>query len=140
MPRKTRKQMRRQRLRTLRKFNKRKGGYAGYTYLIDYLNERSNQTKEGVTYVLNELRGREGSYLESIDYWRNFFNQLSPSNRLYNEHLKDAISDLKTMMRRLDDFAKNRRGGSDSQSLIPPTQGFKIAAPVNSDNIWHKIA
>jgi hypothetical protein len=35
---------------------------------------------------------------------------------------------------------KTRKGGSDSQSLIPPTSAFKYAAPVNSDNAWYKIA
>ncbi len=35
---------------------------------------------------------------------------------------------------------KTRKGGSTSQSLVPPTSAFKYAAPVNSDNAWHKIA
>jgi len=35
---------------------------------------------------------------------------------------------------------KSHKGGSNSQSLIPPTSAFKVAAPVNSDNAWHKIA
>ena len=35
---------------------------------------------------------------------------------------------------------KNRKGGSNSQALIPPTSAFKNAAPVNSDNVWYKIA
>jgi hypothetical protein len=35
---------------------------------------------------------------------------------------------------------KTRKGGSNSQALIPPTSAFKNAAPVNSDNAWHKIA
>jgi hypothetical protein len=35
-----------------------------------------------------------------------------------------------------------RRGGANTQSLIPPNSSFapKIAAPLNSDNIVHKIA
>ena len=35
-----------------------------------------------------------------------------------------------------------RRGGGDTQSLIPPSSAFgpKIGAPVNSDNLVHKIA
>jgi len=35
---------------------------------------------------------------------------------------------------------KTRKGGSNSQALIPPTSAFKNAAPVNSDNVWYKIA
>ena len=35
---------------------------------------------------------------------------------------------------------KTRKGGSNSQALIPPNSAFKNAAPVNSDNAWHKIA
>jgi len=35
---------------------------------------------------------------------------------------------------------KTRKGGSDSQALVPPNSAFKYAAPVNSDNAWHKIA
>jgi hypothetical protein len=35
---------------------------------------------------------------------------------------------------------KSRKGGADSQALIPPSAAFKEAAPVNSDNAWHKIA
>ncbi len=35
---------------------------------------------------------------------------------------------------------KVKKGGADSQSLQIPSAGFKIAAPVNSDNAWYKIA
>jgi len=35
---------------------------------------------------------------------------------------------------------KTRKGGSKSQPLIPPNSAFKSAAPVNSDNMWYKIA
>jgi hypothetical protein len=35
---------------------------------------------------------------------------------------------------------KTRKGGSNSQALIPPTSAFKNALPLNSDNVWHKIA
>ena len=34
---------------------------------------------------------------------------------------------------------RKRKGGADSQALIPPTSAFKNY-PVNSDNAWHKIA
>ena len=35
-----------------------------------------------------------------------------------------------------------RRGGGDTQALTPPNSAFgrNIGAPVNSDNLWHKIA
>lgn len=33
-----------------------------------------------------------------------------------------------------------KKGGADSQSLVPPSSAFKVAAPVNSDNEWYKIA
>lgn len=35
---------------------------------------------------------------------------------------------------------KTRKGGSNSQAIIPPNSAFKYAAPVNSDNAWYKIA
>ena len=35
---------------------------------------------------------------------------------------------------------RTRKGGADSQSLTIPSKGFEIAAPVNSDNAWYKIA
>ena len=42
---------------------------------------------------------------------------------------------------------KGRKGGAqiinanpDSQRITMPSAGFKIAAPVNSDNAWYKIA
>ncbi len=36
---------------------------------------------------------------------------------------------------------KGKKGGAlESQSLIPPTSAFKHAAPINSDNEFHKIA
>lgn len=35
-----------------------------------------------------------------------------------------------------------KKGGSDSQALIPPNSAFgaKIGAPLNTDNLQHKIA
>ena len=33
-----------------------------------------------------------------------------------------------------------KKGGYESQQLEIPSAGFKIAAPVNSDNAWYKIA
>jgi hypothetical protein len=37
---------------------------------------------------------------------------------------------------------RSKKGGADSQSLTPPDSAFgaKIGAPVNTDNLWHKIA
>jgi hypothetical protein len=35
---------------------------------------------------------------------------------------------------------KTRKGGLDSQALVPPSSAFKNATPVNSDNTWYKIA
>jgi hypothetical protein len=36
---------------------------------------------------------------------------------------------------------KGKKGGAlESQSLIIPTSAFKNAAPINSDNEFHKIA
>jgi len=35
---------------------------------------------------------------------------------------------------------KTRKGGLDSQAIIPSSSAFKNAAPLNSDNVWHKIA
>ena len=33
-----------------------------------------------------------------------------------------------------------KKGGSDSQELIIPTNALKVSAPLNSDNVVHKIA
>ena len=37
---------------------------------------------------------------------------------------------------------RNKKGGADSQALTPPDSAFgpKIGAPVNTDNLVHKIA
>ncbi len=37
---------------------------------------------------------------------------------------------------------RSKKGGADSQALTPPDSSFgpKIGAPVNTDNLWHKIA
>ena len=52
-----------------------------------------------------------------------------------NKTLKRSKRQRRRTLRR-----KTRKGGSDSQALIPPTSAFKNAAPVNSDNVWYKIA
>jgi len=48
---------------------------------------------------------------------------------------KKAKRNRRRTLRRL-----RKRGGADSQALIPPTSAFKVSAPVNSDNAWYKIA
>ena len=35
---------------------------------------------------------------------------------------------------------KTRKGGLNSQALLPPNSAFTNATPVNSDNVWYKIA
>jgi hypothetical protein len=35
---------------------------------------------------------------------------------------------------------KSTKGGSNTQPLTPPTSAFKNISPVNSDNLWYKIA
>lgn len=133
--------MKRQRRRTLRRLSKKKGGYTSYQYLIDYIAKKENHNIQGVKYVLDELRGRESYEYRTIEYWRDFLNQLSRNDPYYDEHIKDAIGDLNIALAGLEKNARKEViGGANSQAILPPTQGFKIAAPVNSDNAWHKIA
>lgn len=54
--------------------------------------------------------------------------------------LKHSRKQSRRTLRRIP--KKLKKGGSDSQSLTPPNSAFgaKIGAPVNSDNLFHKIA
>lgn len=48
----------------------------------------------------------------------------------------------KTRKHRRRTLRRKRRGGADSQSLIPPDTSFgrEVGTPVNSDNAVHNIA